>query len=263
MRYNENEFGKKVLMIPDCQVKPGIDLSYLEAIGKYIVNKRPDVIVNIGDFWDFESLSSYDRGKRSFEGRRVKADIEAGVEGMNLLLEPLRNLQMKQQRTKKKVYSPRMIFTAGNHEERYDRFVEENSEFEGLLGTETLNIDQWGWEVYPFLQPVNVEGIHFVHYLANPFSGRPYGGSALNQLNHVSTSFCVGHKQTLDVAIKPTLDGRMNLGIIAGASYPFYEDYKGPQGQNHFRGVVLLNEVKNGFGLPTFVSTDYLMKRYL
>lgn len=250
-------------MIPDCQVKPNADLSYLAAIGNYIVDKKPDVIVNIGDFWDFESLSSYERGKKSFEGRRVKADIEAGHKGMEALLGPLKKLQKKQRKGKRKVYNPRLVFTLGNHEDRYDRFVEENAEFEGLLGTNTLGIEKWGWEVYPFLKPVKIQGIHFVHYLANPYSGKPFAGSALNQLKHVGTSFCVGHKQTLDVAIRPTLDDKMQIGIIAGACYPHDEKYKGYQGNNHFRGLVMLNEAENGFALPSFASLDYLMRKYL
>lgn len=252
--------SKRILMIPDCQVKPNHDLSYLKAIGKYIVDKKPDVIVNIGDFWDFESLSSYDKGKKSFEGRRLKADMEAGSRGMDVLLGPLKKLQSKQRKNKHKVYNPRLVFTCGNHEYRADRYMNDNPEFDGFL---ELNIEKWGWEVYPFLKPVDIGGIHFVHYLANPFSGKPYGGSALNQLKHVGTSFCVGHKQTLDVAMQPTLDGKMRLGIIAGACYPHYEDYKGPQGQNHFRGVVMLNEAENGFALPSFASIDYLMEKYV
>ena len=64
------------MIIPDTQVKRGVDLSYLEWIGKYIVDKKPDVIVQIGDFADMPSLSSYDVGKKSFEGRRYKDDIE-------------------------------------------------------------------------------------------------------------------------------------------------------------------------------------------
>ena len=59
----------KHLIIPDCQVKDGVPLEYLEWIGHYIVEKKPDVIINIGDFADMPSLSSYDVGKKSFEGR--------------------------------------------------------------------------------------------------------------------------------------------------------------------------------------------------
>ena len=66
----------KHLIIPDTQVKPGVDLNYLAWVGKYIVEKKPDVVVQIGDFADMPSLSSYDTGKKSFEGRRYKDDIE-------------------------------------------------------------------------------------------------------------------------------------------------------------------------------------------
>lgn len=207
----------KICCVADTQCKPGEDLSYMHAIGKYLADKRPDVIVHIGDAYDFESLSSYDKGKRSFEGRRLKADIEAGNKGMELLLEPIRNLQNQQKRFKKKVYNPRLVFCLGNHEDRFDRMSRDMPELEGFVGTETLNLEENGWEVHPFLKPCVIEGIHFVHYLANPFTGKPYGGTALSQLKNVGASFVVGHKQTLDVAMLPTLDGKMRLGVINGA----------------------------------------------
>ena len=46
------------LIIPDCQVRPGDDLSFLNWIGQYIIDKKPDVIVHLGDFADMPSLSS-------------------------------------------------------------------------------------------------------------------------------------------------------------------------------------------------------------
>ena len=98
--------GKRILVIGDTQCKPEEDLSYMSAIGKYIVDKRPDVVVHIGDHFDLPSLSSYDKGKKSFEGRRLKADIEAGVKGMDNLLMPLKKLQDKQKANKKKIYLP-------------------------------------------------------------------------------------------------------------------------------------------------------------
>lgn len=252
----------KIAVIADTQCKPGVDLTYMSAIGNFLAEKQPDIIVHIGDHYDFESLSSYDKGKKSFEGRRLLADIKAGNEGMDRLLAPIHALQDNQRKNRKKVYTPRKVFTTGNHEARFDRLAENMPELEGFVGTETLKLDEYGWEVYPYLKPVNIEGIHFVHYLANPFSGKPYGGSALNQLKSVGNSFVVGHKQTLDVAIRPTLDGRMQLGIVNGACYEHDEAYKGYQGNNHFRGITMLHEVKEGFGLPSFVSLDYMKLKY-
>jgi len=251
----ETSQPKKIMFVPDCQVRADVDMTYLHAIGQYLVDKKPDIVVNAGDFFDLPSLSSYDKGKLSFEGRRLKNDLEAGKRGMDILLKPLRNYQKENPS-----YKPRMVFTLGNHEQRLKRIAQENSEFEGFVGYHLLELER-DWEVHDFLKPVNIQGINFVHYLANPMSGKPYGGSAANQLKAVGTSFCVGHKQTLDVAIQPVLDGTMRIGIIAGASYPFGEVYKGFQGNNHFRGIVMLHEAQNGFADPSFVSTKFLIDR--
>ena len=248
--------GLKILFIPDCQVKPDIDTTYLRAIGQYIVDKKPDVVVNIGDFFDMESLSSYDKGKLSFEGRRLQKDIEAGKQGMKELLEPLRNYQKTNPE-----YKPRMVFCLGNHEERLMRIPTNSSEFEGFVGYHLLELEK-DWEVQPFLKPVNIQGINFVHCIAHPMTGRPYGGTAASMLKNVGCSFCVGHKQTLEVAIQPILDGSMRLGIVAGASYIFDEDYKKAGfGNSHFRGVVMLHDAKNGFADPSFISTKFLIER--
>ena len=248
--------GLKILFIADCQVKPDIDTTYLRAIGQYIVDKKPDVVVNIGDFFDMESLSSYDKGKLSFEGRRLQKDIEAGKQGMKELLAPLRNYQKISPE-----YKPRMVFCLGNHEERLMRIPANSSEFEGFVGYHLLELEK-DWEVQPFLKPVNIQGINFVHYIAHPMTGRPYGGTAASMLKNVGCSFCVGHKQTLEVAIQPVLDGSMRLGIVAGASYIFDEDYKKAGfGNSHFRGVVMLHDAKNGFADPSFISTKFLIER--
>lgn len=254
--------GKKIVVVADTQCKPTEDLSYMSWIGKYLKEKKPDIIVHIGDNYDFPSLSSYDKGKKSFEGRRLIDDVQAGNEGLALLTKPIRDLQKRQKSNKKKIYKPLMHFCTGNHEQRFDRLAEDNPELEGFVGTDTLPIAKYGFKVHPFLKPVNIEGIHFAHYLANPFTGRPYGGTAMNQLKNVGTSFVVGHKQCLEVAIRPTLNGKQQIGIINGACYPFDEGYKGYQGNNHFRGITVLHEVEDGFGLPMFVSLDFLRNNY-
>ena len=252
----------KIAIIADTQVKPNVDKSYMSWIGEYLADKRPDVIIHIGDHFDLESLSSYDKGKKSFEGRRLKADLEAGHEGMKLLLAPINKLQEKQKQNKKKVYKPKMVFCLGNHEDRFDRLANDNPELEGFVGTETLNLSQYGWEVSPFLKPVEIEDIWFAHYFANPFTGKPYGGTAMNLLKTIGKSFVAGHKQTLDVAIRPTINGKMQLGIINGACYEHFENYKGFQGNTHFRGMTMLHNVSDGYGDPMFVSLDYLKERY-
>ena len=242
-----------ILVIADTQCKSEESLEYMKWIGKYIASKKPDIVVGIGDFYDLPSLSSYDKGKSSSEGRRLYKDIEAGNLGFEYLNQYIDSVPN---------YTPRKVFCLGNHEHRLDRYVDDNPELVGTLGTDKLPFAKYGWEVHPFLKPVEINGIFFVHYLANPMNGRPYSGNAMSILKTVGRSFVVGHKQTLDSAIRPTIDGKLQLGIVNGACYPFDEGYKGFQGNNHWRGITVLHEVDDGFASPMFVSLDYMKDKY-
>lgn len=250
----------KHLFIPDVQAKHGNDFFYLECLGRYIVDKKPDVLVCIGDFADMESLSSYDKGKKSFEGRRYKKDIKAARDAMDSLMKPIKEYNMRQKEMKQKQYKPRKVLTLGNHEQRIERAIELQAEFDGVIGYSDLPYEDW--EVYNYLHPVNIEGVIYVHYLANPMTGKPYGGNAAAQLNKVGRSFVVGHKQTLDIATRFTLGGTQQWGIVCGAFYEHDENYKGPQGNHHFRGVIMLHDVKDGSFDPCIVSIDYLKRKY-
>lgn len=252
------------LMIPDTQCKPDIDTSYLDWLGKYIVDKQPEVIVHIGDHADMESLSSYDKGQRSAEGKRVHKDIESAIEGMNRLLKPLYDLQQRQLKEHGEVlYKPKMVITLGNHEQRIERHVNANPELHGFLSYDSLKYKEMGWEVYDYLQPVVINGVAYVHFMANPMTGKPYGGTALNILKNVGESFCMGHKQCLDTATRflPS-SGKQQWAIIAGAYYEHEEAYKGYQGNHHWRGIVVQHNVKDGSFNPMFVSLEYLKERY-
>lgn len=248
------------MVIPDIQAKPGVSLDYLKWIGQYIIAKKPDILICIGDFADMPSLSSYDKGKKSFEGRRYKADIQSAKDAMDLMLAPMREYNKRQKDGHHKQYTPRMVLTLGNHEERIMRVSEYAPELEGVVGYDDLPYESW--EVVDYLKPIDIDGVTYVHYLANPMSGKPYGGTALNQLAKVGRTFVVGHKQTLDVATRFTIGGVQQWGIVAGAAYPHFEDYKGYQGNDHWRGVLYLHRVVNGSFDPMFISLDYLKDRF-
>lgn len=260
---NVKEEGVTHLYIPDNQVKPGISLEYLNWIGQYIIKKRPDVIINAGDFADMEGFSSYDVGKRSAEGKRIKEDINVAKYGMKILLKPLRILQEQQRASGQKVYTPRMVLTLGNHENRINRHVEDNPALHGLVSTDDLDYAKEGWEVVPFLTPITIDGIAYCHYFVNNMTGKPLGGNALSMLKTIGTSFTQGHRQTLDVATRflPT-NGQQQWGLVCGACYEHDEGYKGNQGNHHWRGIVVKHNVKNGSYDPLFVSLDWLKKEY-
>ena len=249
------------LVIPDVQAKPGIDFTYLENIGKYMVEKKPDVVVCIGDFADMPSLSSYDKGKKSFEGRRYLNDIQASHEAMSALLEPLYNFNYNAKRNGKKQYRPKMVLTMGNHEYRIDRAVNLQPELEGVLDTEHLKYKEFGWEVHPFLEVVHIDGVAYSHYFTSGVLGRPVTSSrALLTKKHQS---CVmGHVQTMALSTDYRADGTPILGLFAGCCYEHDEDYLGPQGNAHFRGIHMLYEVNNGSFYHHAVTLNYLNGKY-
>lgn len=229
----------------------------LEAVGKLIVDWRPDVVVHIGDHYDMKSLCHYDFPKNNrmvFDGDEVKADVEAGSKAMGYIFKPLKILNREQIKNKKKVYRPDREFTLGNHEQRVERF----NELKGLVDL-TADLELYGWNVHPFLKPVEIEGVHFVHYAYNAMSGKPIGGTAEYRLNKLKLSFVQGHEQTFKYAQEYLNDGRKISALVGGACYLHDEQYKGFQGNNHFRGCFKLHNVHDGMYDLEQVSVERLL----
>jgi hypothetical protein len=253
--------SKRILVLPDVQAKPGIDFSFLRRIGQYAVEKKPDIIVCIGDFADMPSLSSYDKGKKSFEGRRYKRDIEAAQFAMQAFLGPLDEYNEMRRRNKKAEYKPRMILTLGNHEHRIDRACEDDPKLEGMLSVKDLAYEEYGWEVHPFLEVVVIEGVAFCHYFTTGVMGRP-AGSAQAQLRKAGMSCFAGHQQGKQISYASRADGKTITSIISGSCYEHEEMYLGRQGNQHFRGFWMLHDVRDGAFDEMPVSLSFISQRY-
>lgn len=252
----------KHLVLPDVQFKPGNDPQFLKAIGNFIVEKRPDVVICIGDFADMPSLSSYDVGKKSFEGRRYKADIESVHEAMDVLLEPLKRERSRAVKGHRERYDPRLVFTLGNHEDRINRVVNSDPKFDGTISVDDLKYKERGWEVIPYLQPIVISGIAYCHYFTSGVMGRPVASARhLVQKKHMSCT--MGHVQNWELHREVAADGRPVLGLFVGSCYEHNEDYLGPQGNTYDRGIWMKHEVKEGHYHPLYVSLNYLKQRYL
>jgi len=248
-------------VIPDCQVKPGHDVTYLSLIGMYLAEKKPDVIVQIGDFADMPSLSSYDVGKKSFEGRRYRDDVDASRFAMRALLDPIRERQNRDKSRKIKVWSPEMYLTLGNHENRINRVTESDARLDGTIKIEDLGYEEFGFKVSQFLDPLFVDGIAYCHYFTSGVMGRPVGNARL--LVQKKFQSCVqGHHQHWDIHRTVRADGKAVTGLFVGSCYEHDEDYLGPQGNHYDRGFWMLYEVDDGNFQPHYITLSYLRKRY-
>jgi hypothetical protein len=244
---------KRHFIIPDRQAKPGVPMDHNRWIGYAIQDYQPDVVVDIGDNADFPSMSMHTAsGSMDKEGRRLIQDIEAANEAERILREAMEGYKPK-----------RMVRLRGNHEIRLMRYVDANPVLQGLVGLHLL--DDQGWEVIPYFngspQAVEIDGIQYAHFFANPNTGKPIGGTIANRLSKIGSSFVQGHVQGLLQGNVQYATGLIRHGIVAGSCYLHDEEYKG-MANAHWRGVVVLNEVRNGQFCEMPLTLDYLCRKY-
>ena len=251
-------------VLPDCQIRPGDPTDHLDWIAADIVRRKPDVIVCIGDFFDFPSLSSYSApGGIEKEGARIVADLNAGHAGLERLTAPIHAEIARLKRRKQRQWNPRMVFTFGNHEDRIDRPARDDARFKGVIGTHQCEVERFGFERVPFEVPIEIDGVWYCHYWKSAHSPRPIGGTIDNRLNKLGFTFVAGHEQGLRYTNRPLPNGKTLHGLVAGSCYLITEGYRGPQSSNEWRGVVVLNDVRCGnMAIPMSLDLQYLCRTY-
>lgn len=251
---------RRHLIIPDVQAKPGMPIDHLDWAGQAIVEYHPDVIVCIGDFFDFASLNSHAQpGSRDLEGLRFKDDVDYGNAAFARLCAPM-EAEIKRTAKTKDPWKPLLIVTLGNHEERADRVSATDPKWQGTIGSD--HCDFRGWHVYPFLQPVEVDGVLYCHYFKSFNSKFAIGGSPDNRLNRIGRTHTQGHQVGFLYGNRNYPDGSVRHSLTAGSFYLHQESYRGPQCNKHFRGLVVKNQTRNGNYSIMPLDISYLCKKY-
>lgn len=254
------EGPRRHFIIPDTQVRPGVPLDHLEWIGQYIAIKKPDVIVHLGDHWDMHSLNGHEEpGSAPLEGARYADDLAVGNMAFATLCKPMEAEIARLRDGKRKRWNPRKVFLVGNHEARADRVANNNPKFLGTIGSDQCDVRDW--ERHGFQKQVQIDGIYYSHFFSNTGTGKPIGGEVSNRLSKVNASFIQGHEQGKRSGERVTSVGLTLRGLVAGSCYLHREEYRGPH-QRHWRGILILNEVKNGEFDLTEVSLNYLCRKY-
>ena len=256
-----------ILVIPDAHASPKHNNSRFDLLGKHIVETQPEVIVCIGDFADMESLCSYDKGKKSFEGRRYKKDVEVTIDAQNRMFAPLKEYNKRMKETKHKQYKPRLIMCMGNHDEaRINRLVSSQAELEGIVSLKDLKFEEFGWEVVPFLEPIIVNGVAFAHYFTTGIMGKAISGEhpAYTMISKMHMSCVAGHSHIRSFAERTAADGRRLVGMVVGCflDEDQHEEYAGQANKMWWRGLVTMKDVQNGEYEPEFINIKQLKKKY-
>ena len=251
--------GRVHIVINDRHAAPGEVVEHNDWIGRLIADVKPDVVIDNGDGADMPSLSSYDKGTRSFQGRNYRHDVEAANEANDRIWSKIR---------KKKKKLPRRVTTIGNHEHRITRALELSPELDGAIGLKDLNLDYFYNDIvdYNGKTPgiIEIDGVYYAHYFISGVKGMPISGEhpAHALITKQNASCTAGHLHTLDFARRTGVDGGTRLGLLSGCSSYFNPAYAGVASNLWWRGVVIKRNVENGNYEPEFVTLDRLGKIY-
>lgn len=253
--------ARRHFVIGDTQARPGVPKCHYDWIGRAIVDYLPDCVIHLGDNWDHPSLSMHNQdGSIEMENQRYLEDVRAGDEAFQMMFAPMYGeIERRKNKSKKNRWDPRRIFLKGNHEDRADRFSSMYPKFRSIVTSENCNT--LDFEVYPFGQHVEVDGILYNHFFSNPSTGRPIGGTVQNRLNHIKSSFVQGHQQGFQYGTAVTPTGKTVHGLVLGSTYLHREEYRRCH-NTHFRGLAVLNETKDGDYCLMTLSLDFLCRRY-
>lgn len=245
--------SEKILVIGDSHAIPGTSNERFSWLGKMIHDVKPDVVVNIGDLADMGSLCFHSK-KMELEGQRYQEDCNAAIDAQDRIFHEVR-------KHKKKL--PRFVWTLGNHDIRPQRFVEDNPIFEGKLQNKDIGYEDYPWEVYPFLEPVEIAGIDFAHYFTSGIMGRPIGGvhPAFTAIKKRNKSCVFGHSHVLDYKIDKT-PGRSLMGVAVGNFIEEELGYAGPANDMWSRGISILDNAKDGLFDFSWVSMERIKASY-
>ena len=264
------------VIIGDSHSKPEMSNRRFDWLGNFlldIVKDNPDsdvTTIDMGDWEDMPSLSSYDVGKKCYEGRRYIRDLEAGWDARIRTDKPISEYNERAKRNHEKRLTLRKVALGGNHfERRVQRVVEGSPMLDGVISISDNRCADFGWEYVPFLVPITIDGVTYVHYWQGRGTSQPIGMgkfSAQVLLREKHTSTVTGHNHVLDFATQRNAAGDRVLGISAGCYLDpeQHEDYAGQNNDNWWRGIIILRDVFSGWarGGIEFIPIEELRRKY-
>ena len=247
------------LFITDSHSHPDYNNDRADLLAQLIIDLRPDVVIHGGDGWDFPSLSSYDKGKRSFVGRSYRADVDSGLDFQDRMWSPVK---------KRKKKLPERHFLIGNHEQRMDRVLDLSPELEGTVGYHDLMLDDYYDNVvyYDGGTPgiVKIDGINYAHYAISGVMGRPIGGLHIGHslITKQFESFSCGHIHQFNHCVRTMVNGKKINGLCGGVFQDYDSPWAGKINRQWSHGLVIKHQVNDGEYDVEWVSMERLKDVY-
>ena len=246
------------LVVPDPHAHPEHDNERADWLGKLILDLKPDVVINMGDLWDFPSMSAYEKGKAMW-GRMYQDDLDSGLDFNERMWHPLRHAKKKQ---------PRKVFLEGNHENRMKKLLNDQPQLEGLLDWADLDLDRHYHDVITYEGGVpgfiNIDGVSYAHYHISGVMGKPIGGihQGSQMCQKIGCSATMGHTHTRNFFEMKHPAGPTRLGMVCGVFQDYRSGWAGNINDVWWPGVVYKRGVENGVYSHQWISLESLRKEY-
>ena len=251
--------GNTHLVFSDAHAHPDHKNDRADWLGSLICDVKPDVVIDIGDTADMPSLSTYDKGKRSFLGRSYEKDIQSHNEFQDRVWSRVRKQKQK---------LPRRIRLIGNHEQRIERCLDLHPELEGTVSYRSLELERYYDDIvyYNGQTPgtIEVDGIVYSHYFSSGVMGRPISGEhpAFSLLNRKFQSCTQGHTHVYDHCVRTTERGRKLYGLVTGCFQDYDSGWAGEVNKLWWRGCFIKRNVEDGMYDLETVSLKSLKNDY-
>lgn len=256
----------KILIFTDCHVGPDQSLLRFDKLAQHILVKKPDVIVQLGDFITIDSLSNWDMNKRLvMEGRRYNEDIAAGRRAINKIFDPIFEYNKQCARMHIKQYKPIIHWFLANHEDRVQRYVEQNPQLQGHVDViKDLGLNKLPVNIVENKDYIEQNGILFTHSPVNA-AGKLVSGkySAFRVSDLVSMSTIFGHVHRLEqIGLHRHGSGKLIQILSCGAFFDKPDAYTEGSTENYWRGFVELDVWGEGRFDVTQTSLERLYEMY-
>lgn len=253
--------NKSYLIIPDQHAHPNFNNDRADWLGKFMYDVKPDVVVNMGDAADMESLSNY-KSISDFSSVSYGKDIDAHLDFQDRLWHKFRKAKKKQ---------PYKVVLHGNHEDRLRKVLKESPHLAGErfgLSFKNYQFSDYYHEQIPYEGNTpgvfTSDGVNFAHYFVSGIMGRPISGEhhATSLINKYHGSCVCSHSHLADWSIRTDSNDRKIMGLVAGCYQDYESTWAGRTNKMWWRGVVMLYGVDHGEFDPEFISLQRIRREY-
>jgi predicted phosphodiesterase len=204
--------SKHLIVLPDPHIRAkagGEDKRSIAAVEKYIKDAKPDEIICIGDFMDFNCISDHNAfNLRATEGETVQADYAEG----NKVLDRWQKL------------APKVVLLEGNHDYRVERFIDAYPKMAGAFEMDVgLNLKKRGvkwvrsWSEGEIYRVGNANFIHGLYVNEH---------HAKKHVEAFGSSIFYGHTHDIQLFSKVTAgDNKTTVGQSLGCLCDYRQQY--------------------------------------